>query len=219
MRAIIENVMSRLDATFKRKRPLDGYNRINREYLDKLSRRETVEPNSNAPVVRKIDGGKDITCYEVDSQQEFQRLRVISPEIFLRKKDVKAYQATELLEVRSSQDGMVNTAEVGDWVVQNPGDPDPYVFGDKKKDSLQVRQEKFLQFYAPVEGQPGVFRRKGVIKAVPLDRNITFSTAWGATMSCEVGGVLTDQGYTIAKSSLEKDYVVVPPEKISPGST
>lgn len=118
---------------------------------------------------------------------------------------VEARQATEREAISTSQDGMDNFAEPGDWIIQNPGDKDPYVFGEKN-DPLELRQEKFAKKYEVIDGEPGRFRPKGVIKAVRVDENLVFNTTWGERMAVKKGGWVADGGYAIAEDSFARSY-------------
>lgn len=125
---------------------------------------------------------------------------------------VFAYQATERQEISTSQDGMKNYADVGDWIIQNPGDQDPYVFGDKN-DSIETRQAKFAKKYDLIDAQSNSFRPKGIIKAIQVHENIVFDTPWGERMVVKKGGYVCDGGYAIAQDSFLKTYEKVEENK------
>ena len=100
---------------------------------------------------------------------------------------------------------MQNYAEPGDWIIKNPGDKDPYVFGDKK-DSVEIRQAKFAKKYDAIPGEEEQFRPKGIIKAVRVDENLVFNTSWGEQMAVKAGGWVADGGYAIAEDSFDNTY-------------
>ena len=100
---------------------------------------ETPEGYKNV----KIDG-EDVLCREVDITKEYGDALKESKE-YKKKAVVDARQATEHEEISTTQDGMKNYADEGDWIIQNPGE-DPYVFGSKN-DAVEVRQQKFAKKY------------------------------------------------------------------------
>ncbi len=100
---------------------------------------------------------------------------------------------------------MKNYAEPGDWIIKNPGDKDPYVFGSKN-DPIQIRQEKFAKKYDSIPGEDGKFRPKGIIKAIKVKENLVFDTSWGEKMAVKSGGWVADGGYAIAEDSFANTY-------------
>lgn len=134
---------------------------------------------------------------------------------YRKKGEVSARQAMQDEIISTSQDGTKNIAEPGDWIIQNPGDAAPYVFGDKFKTGpngekilvpVEERQKAFQKKYEPKEGVAGTFISKGVIRAIPVERNIVFPTSWGEEMAVEVGGYVMDGGYSIARDSFDRTY-------------
>lgn len=93
----------------------------------------------------------------------------------------------------------------GLWIIQNPGDKDPYVFGNKG-DTIEIRQAKFAKKYEPISDELGKFRPKGIIRALQIDRNIVFLTSWGEEMAVKAGGWVSDGGYSIAEKSFVSTY-------------
>lgn len=173
---------------------------------------EGIVPSSEheAEELVEIDGEK-ISCRRVDMLQEYQEA-FKTADNFRKVGKVEARQATEREEISTSQDGMKNYADSGDWIIQNPGDNDPYVFGDKN-DPIETRQAKFAKKYEVIDDEPGSFRPKGVIKAVRIDENIVFNTSWGEQMAVKKGGWVADGGYAIAESSFANTYEKIENEK------
>lgn len=151
----------------------------------------------------KIEG-EDVSCDEIDLMAEYGEALKTADQ-YRKKITVDARQATEHEVISTSQDGMENYADNGDWIIKNPGDKDPYVFGDKN-DSPEQRQEKFLKKYEPIPDEPGKFRAKGVIRALRVDKNIVFQTSWGEEMAAKAGGWVADGGYAIAEKSFDDTY-------------
>jgi hypothetical protein len=149
-------------------------------------------------------GGEKVLCRRVDMLKEYQEA-FKDAESFRKIGKVDARQATEREEISTSQDGMKNYAEPGDWIIKNPGDKDPDVFGDKN-DPIEVRQVKFVKKYETINDEPGKFRPKGIIKAVRVKENIVFNTSWGEQMAVKAGGWVADGGYAIAENSFANTY-------------
>lgn len=166
--------------------------------METTEKLETPEGYKNV----KIDG-EDVLCREVDITQEYGEALKEAKE-YKKKAVVDARQATEHEEISTSQDGMKNYAEEGDWIIQNPGE-DPYVFGSKN-DSIEVRQQKFSKKYEPIPDQEGKFQAKGIIKALQVNENIVVKTSWGEEMATKAGGWVSDGGYTIAEKSFADTY-------------
>jgi len=156
-------------------------------------------------------GGEKIPCRRVDMLKEYQEA-FETADSFRKVGKVEARQATEREEISTSQDSMKNYAEPGDWIIQNPGDKDPYVFGDKN-DPIETRQAKFAKKYEVIDDEPGKFRPKGVIKAVRVDEDIVFNTSWGEQMAVKKGGWVADGGYAIAENSFTNTYEKIENEK------
>ncbi len=156
-------------------------------------------------------GGEKIPCRRVDMLKEYQEA-FKTADSFRKVGKVEARQATEREEISTSQDGMKNYADQGDWIIQNPGDKDPYVFGDKN-DPIEARQAKFAKKYEVIDDEPGKFRPKGIIKAVRVDENIVFNTSWGEQMAVKQGGWVADGGYAIAEDSFANTYEIIENEK------
>lgn len=153
--------------------------------------------------VVSIDG-EDVECEVIDLMAEYGETLKTADQ-YRKIGTVDAHQATEQEVVTSSQDGTKNVAEVGDWIIQNPGDKDPYVFGNKG-DAIEVRQTKFAKKYEPIPDEPGKFRPKGIIRALQIDRNVVFPTSWGEEMAVKAGGWVSDGGYSIAEKSFASTY-------------
>jgi hypothetical protein len=145
-----------------------------------------------------------VSCRRIDLMQEFGSQFSSAP--FFRKVwIVTARQTREREIIVTSQDGTQNYAEVGDWIIQNPGDKDPYVFGDKK-DPIDVRNTKFQKKYEPIEWEAGKFRPKGVIRALQVNEALVFGTSWWEDMAVKPGGWVADGGYSIAEASFWNTY-------------
>ena len=128
---------------------------------------------------------------------------------------VEARQATERETVSTSQDGTQNVAEPGDWIIHNPGDKDPYVFGDKEREgpdgtkipvSVEERQQAFAKKYDALPNTPGQFQSKGVVRALRIKENIVFMTSYGETMAAKAGDWVTDGGWSIRDESFQNTY-------------
>ncbi|MEI7890453.1 MAG: hypothetical protein WCI36_00635 [bacterium] len=156
-----------------------------------------------------IDGEKT-KCKKIDMLTEYAEA-FKTADSYRKIGKVEARQATEREEIATTQDGTKNIAEPGDWIIKNPGDKDPYVFGDKS-DSIDVRQQKFAKKYEIIDDEPGVFRPKGIIKAVKVNENLVFDTSWGEKMAVKGGGWVADGGYAIAKESFDNTYERIPSE-------
>ena len=141
-------------------------------------------------------GKEKVLCRRVDIFKEYQEA-FKTADSYRKISKVKAHQATQREKIYTSEDAMKNFAEPGDWIIKNPASKDPYVFGDKN-DPVKVRQVKFTEKYEPIDGEPGHFRPKGVIKAVRVDENIVFDTSWGEQMAVKSGGWVADEGYAMA---------------------
>lgn len=150
-------------------------------------------------------GGEDVECHIVDFATEFPPSSFEKADKFRKKVIVDARQAVEREEITTSQDGMKNYADAGDWIIHNPGDAEPYVFGSKN-DPIEVRQQKFAKKYEPMPDQPGKFRAKGEIRAYKVDKNVVFKTSWGEEMAAKAGGWVADGGYCIAAESFDNTY-------------
>jgi len=162
---------------------------------------DTVSEIKNEEV---LFGDEKVICRRVDMLKEYEKA-FETADSYRKVGVVEARQATEREEISTSQDGMKNFAEAGDWIIQNPGDKDPYVFGDKN-DSVEARQAKFAKKYEVIAGEEGKFRPKGIIKAVQVNENIVFDTSWGEKMAAKSGGWVADGGYAIAESSFANTY-------------
>ena len=166
---------------------------------------ESNENNENIDGREKIEiAGEEILCRRVDMLQEYEKA-FETADNYRKVGIVDARQATEHEEVSTSQDGMKNYADSGDWIIQNPGDKDPYVFGSKN-DPIEIRQQKFAKKYEAIDDEPGKFRPKGIVKAVQVYENIVFNTSWGEQMAVKAGGWVADGGYAIAEDSFKNTY-------------
>jgi hypothetical protein len=150
----------------------------------------------------KIDD-ENVECEVIDLEKEYGEA-LKTAERYRKTAIVNARQAAEREVVFTSQDGMKNYADPGDWIIQNPGE-DPYVFGDKN-DPIEVRQEKFAKKYEEISDKPGEFRPQGIIRALQVDKNIAFDTSWGERMATKDGGWVADGGYCIAEKSFADTY-------------
>jgi hypothetical protein len=172
-------------------------------FLKKASQSGATEGGTDKEEVKF--GEEKVLCRRVDMLKEFQEA-FKTADSYRKVGKVEARQATERDLISTSQDAMEdNYAEVGDWIIKNPGDKDPYVFGDKN-DPLEVRQAKFAKKYDAIAGEAGVFRPKGIIKAVRVNENIVFNTSWGEQMAVKAGGWVADGGYAIAEESFKNTY-------------
>lgn len=174
-----------------------------------LKKQTTSEGESNKEEV--MFGDEKVMCRRVDMLKEYEEA-FKTADSYRKVGKVEARQATGREAISTSQDGMKNYAEPGDWIIQNPGDKDPYVFGDKN-DPIEIRQAKFAKKYEVIDEEPGKFRPKGVIKAVRVDENIVFNTSWGEQMAVKKGGWVADGGYAIAEESFAKTYEKIEEDK------
>lgn len=174
----------------------------------------------------EIFDGEEVVCEVVDFSKEFPPSSFEKADKFKKVVVVDARQATEREFVVTRQDNTEKYAEPGDWIIHNPGDLDPYVYGDNErivKDeageeikvpvTVQERQAGFAKKYVPEPGQPGKFRAKGEIKAYKVDRNIVFMTTWGKEMSVKAGGWVADGGYCISAESFDNTYEKIEDEE------
>lgn len=173
---------------------------------------QTVE--NQTPSYEKVEiNGEIITCKRVEMLKLKEYASAFALADYYRKTAiVSARQATEREEITTSQDGMTNYADLGDWIIHNLGDKDPYVFGSKN-DSIEKRQVKFAKKYDVILGEDGKFRAKGFIKAVQVNENIVFGTSWGETMAVKVGGWVAGEGYGIAEESFGNTYEKFDPKE------
>lgn len=168
-------------------------------------------PGGNRVAVKKEEpkeeimfGGEKVPCRRVDMLKEYAEA-FKTADSYRKIGTIEAHQAVAREEISTSQDGMKNFAEPGDWIIKNPGDKDPYVFGDKD-DPIETRQAKFAKKYDVIEKEEGKFRPKGIIKAVRVNENIVFNTSWGEQMAVKAGGWIADGGYAIAEESFSNTY-------------
>ncbi|MDD2274600.1 MAG: hypothetical protein PHI91_02265 [Candidatus Pacebacteria bacterium] len=150
-------------------------------------------------------GDKEVPCRKINFKEEF-------PASFFD--DAKEYRKTALVNVRvaeneetitSSQDANKTIiAEPGDMIIHNPGDVDPYVFGNRD-DSVEERQRKFAEKYEQTD-EDGVYRSKGVIKAKKVNENLVWDTSWGSQDGVIAGGWISNGGYAIAEDSFANTY-------------
>lgn len=184
--------------------------------LDSLRQTETK--------IVKING-EDVECEVIDLMADYGEA-LKTADRYRKTAVVDARQASGKEIVSTSQDGMTNYADPGDWIIKNPGDKDPYVFGDKTKKAknengeevvvpvtVEERQKAFAKKYEPIADQPGKFRAKGIIRALKVDRNIVFKTSWGEEMATKAGGWVADGGYCIAENSFNSTYEKIEDEK------
>ena len=179
----------------------------NPDELEKDSEENSQEVDKEEAIIN----GEKIQCRRVDMLKEYSEA-FKDADSYRKVGTVDAYQSKERTEVSTSQDGMKNYAESGDWVIHNPGDKDPYVFGSKN-DPIEMRQQKFQKKYESIKDQPGKFRPKGIIKAVQIFENIVFDTSWGEKMAVKAGGWVADGGYGIAEDSFNNTYQKIEEEK------
>lgn len=99
--------------------------------------------------------------------------QVADGEVYHKSAKVAAIQATEQTPVETIlADGTVeasNVAEVGDYIVANPGGEE-YV----------VPKDKFTSSYEETD-EPGIFQAKGIVKAIknPTDKWVQVEKSWG----------------------------------------
>ncbi len=188
-----------------------------------MSDQKSPEPKKGFEEV--LISGEKVLCRRIDMLKEYAEA-FRTADSYRKIGTVEARQAIQREVVSTSQDGMENVAESGDWIIKNPGDKDPYVFGDKDKKvknengeeirvptSVEERQAKFSKKYEPKEGEPGVFIPKGIIKAIQVKENIVFDTSWGEKMAVKTGGWVADGGYSIAEESFNNTYQKIEGEK------
>lgn len=187
--------------------------------MNTINARSSVVPeksvSANPDVTTSFEevkiGDEVVRCRRINLMQEFWSQFAEAP--FFRKIwIVSARQARERELIVTSQDWTKNYAEAGDWIIQNPWDKDPYVFGDKS-DPIDVRNEKFKKKYEPIVWEEGKFRPKGVIRAVQVKEALVFSTSWWEDMAVKSGGWVADGWYSIAESSFWDTYQEFDPEE------
>lgn len=166
--------------------------------------RVSATPNVTTSFEEIKIGDEVVRCRRINLMQEFGSQFADAP--FFRKVwIVSARQAREREIIVTSQDWTKNYAEASDWIIQNPWDKDPYVFGDKN-DPIDVRNAKFLKKYEPIDWEEGKFRPKGVIRALQVKEALVFSTSWWEDMAVKSGGWVADGWYSIAESSFWNTY-------------
>lgn len=166
--------------------------------------RVSTTPNVTTSFEEIKIGDEVVRCRRIDLMQEFGSQFADAP--FFRKVwIVSARQARERESIVTSQDWTKNYAEASDWIIQNPWDKDPYVFGDKN-DPIDVRNAKFEKKYEPIDWEEGKFRPKGVIRALQVNEALVFSTSWWEDMAVKSGGWVADGWYSIAESSFWNTY-------------
>jgi len=171
-------------------------------------------------------GDKEILCKKIEFNKQFPPSYFDDADRFRKVGIVHARQAVSRETIVSSQDGnKTNIAEPGDWIIQNPGDKDPYVFGDKhEKDadgnpildkpiSVEQRQKAFAKKYEAKPGDEGTFLPNGGIRANRVNENLTWTTSWGTTDPVRAGGWVADGGYAIAEDSFSNTYEKIENEK------
>lgn len=147
-------------------------------------------------------GDEKVLCRRVDVLKEYAEA-FKTADSYKKVGTVEARQAEQREEISTSQDGMKNFAEPGDWIIQNPGDKDPYVFGSKN-DSIEVRQKKFAENYVAIGEK--TFKPKGIIRAIKVKENIVFNKSDGKEVAVKAGGWVTDGGRPIAEDAFKNTY-------------
>lgn len=104
-----------------------------------------------------------------------------------------------------------NTAEVGDFIITNPGG-ERYI----------VKPDKFNKRYGPKEGVEGVYEAKGYCKAIknPTGENVKIMASWGEIQTGDSECMFADtydpetntlggEPYIIEKTAFEQTYAKV----------
>jgi len=182
------------------------------EVLEIHNTEKNIQTKEIIPSYENVEiNGEMVTCKRVDNMLKEYSNAFLTAEHYRKTATVNARQATEKEKISTSQDWMINYADPGDWIIHNPWDKDPYVFGDKN-DSIKERQEKFNKKYEVIQWENNKFRAKWVIKAVQVTENIVFWTSWWETMAVKSWGWVADWGYGIAEESFINTYEKFDPQ-------
>lgn len=170
-----------------------------------MNNTEDVFLKTEKPKFEEVEiKGEKVLCRWVDVLREYEDA-FKTADSYRKIGTIEAHKATQNEKIITTQDGMINYCEKGDWIIHNPGDLDSYVFGNKN-DSLEVRGEKFNKEYVPVAGQDGIFKPHRIIKAIQINENIVFNNSSGIKMAEKKDGWVTDYGYAIAEDSFLNTY-------------
>lgn len=178
---------------------------------------------SKERVMLTIDG-KEVDCKIVDfSGLDFSKNN--EDIIWLTKtKPVKVQIAEGGEKIGTSQDGMEQVAEAGQYILQNNPDAeeheDPYIFGEvdeNGKVNVESQREDFLKKYKKVDGGDDLWFKSEPFKAIRVSEDVAIEPSWdkGNYMGTPSGGVIAEGGYTIAPSSLEDSYAKVSIDSIA----
>jgi len=118
--------------------------------------------------------------------------------------EVRVTTVTEPGSIFVGQDLQSIEVEPGDHLIKNPGDADPYRFGDQP--SVEERIAAFKTSYTPVAGKTDYFMKTATSRVVRVMTDLVLDTEWGSSMAMKAGGYVTDAGYTIQQQSFDYDY-------------
>lgn len=120
-----------------------------------------------------IDKYKQNTHEVINERDPSILAQVADGEIYRKSAQVAAIQATERTPIETIlADGTVetsNVAEIGDYIVVNPGGEE-YV----------VQKDKFAGLYEETD-KPGIFQATGIVKAIqnPTNKWVQMEKSWG----------------------------------------
>lgn len=137
----------------------------------------------NKNVEFEIDGIKEnVNCKVVDLATEEYDKAFKNADFFVKSAEIEARQAIEEENVETGLDATKNVANIGDWIVTNPGG-EQYV----------ISKEKFSQLYKEKENEEGSFVSAGKpVKAIRTEKNIVFTAPWGEEQSVKAGGYVIE---------------------------
>lgn len=120
-----------------------------------------------------IDEYKQNTHEIIDERDSSILAQIANGEVYRKSAKVAAVQVAERTPVETIlADGTVeasNVAEIGDYIVVNPGGEE-YV----------IQEDKFAGLYGATD-KPGIFQATGIVKAIknPTDKWVQIEKSWG----------------------------------------
>lgn len=164
------------------------------EILDYGRKQMAITRETIMDWMSKIGQTQSIRMYNEDSELEVVTCETVNlmtsdydeafeeAPFYIKDVEIEARQATiPEIVIKYDSDRADVVANIGDWIVKNPNEEQPYV----------IPKEDFSSFYMPKEGEPGIYVSVGKpVKAIPTDRNIAFVAPWGQLQVVKSGGYI-----------------------------